>query len=143
VNPQRSITGTAPDGDAANLEYARKQTDLVLQKLSDQLNKNKVDDKLLKDLGWTRDDLKRFVARWQQRKDAAQRDDKAGDTAKRELDDALRSLGLRRGALQQNAVKKDTMRDLKEGYRGPVPPEYQDRLRAYNQGVSRAQRDGE
>ena len=30
------------------------------------------------------------------------------------------------------------MRDLKQGYRGPVPLEYQERLRAYNQGVSRA-----
>jgi hypothetical protein len=143
VNPQRSITGEAPEGDEANLEYARKQTDLVLEKLSDQLARNKVDDRLLKDLGWSRDDLRRFVERWQQRKAAAQREDPSGDASKRELDDALRSLGLRRGKLQQSAAKKDTMRDLKEGYRGPVPLEYQERLRAYNQGVSRAHRDGE
>ena len=31
VNPQMSITGEAPEGDAANLEYARKQTDLVVE----------------------------------------------------------------------------------------------------------------
>lgn len=143
VNPQPTTTGSAPEGDAANLEYARKQTDLVLEKLSDQLNKNKVDDRMLKELGWTRDDLQRFVERWRQRKDAAQRDDAKGEAAKRELDDALRSLGLQREKLQQNAVQKDSMRDLKQGYRGPVPLEYQERLRAYNQGVSRAARDGE
>ncbi|HEX5472496.1 MAG TPA: hypothetical protein VFW73_11445, partial [Lacipirellulaceae bacterium] len=141
VNPQPSITGSAPEGDAANLEYARKQTDLVLQKLSDELKKNKVDNGLLKDLGWSREDLQRFVERWQQRKETAERDDAAGKAAKRELDDALRSLGLRRGQLQQSAVQKDSMRDLKEGYRGPVPLEYRDRLRVYNQGVSRASRD--
>ena len=45
-----------------------------------------------------------------------------------------------RGELQQSAVQKDSMRDLREGYRGPVPAEYQERLRAYNQGVSRAGR---
>ena len=142
-NPQPTITGSAPEGDAANLEYARKQTDLVLDKLSDQLKKNKVDDRMLKELGWSREDLRRFIERWQQRKDAAQRDDPKGEAAKRELDEALRSLGLQREKLQQNAVQKDTMRDLKQGYRGPVPLEYQERLRAYNQGVSRAARESE
>ena len=107
------------------MDYARKQTDLVLDKLSDQLNKNKVDDRMLRGLGWTRDDLRRFVERWQQRKDAAQHDDPPGEAAKRELDDALRSLGLQREKLQQNAVQKDSMRNLKQGYRGPVPLEYQ------------------
>jgi hypothetical protein len=43
--------------------------------------------------------------------------------------------------MQQNRVQDDEMRDLKEGYRGPVPLEYQDRLRAYNQGVSRAREE--
>ena len=35
------------------------------------------------------------------------------------------------------------MRDLREGYRGNVPLEYQERLRAYNQGVSRARAEDE
>lgn len=142
-NPQPSITGEAPKGDDANLEYARKQTDLVLDKLADQMKKKRVDEGLLKDLGWSEADLKKFIERWQQRKAAAEKNDESGETARRELDDALRSLGLRRGELEQNAVQKDTMRDLREGYRGPVPTEYKDRLRAYNQGVSRARQNGE
>ncbi len=142
-NPQPSITGEAPKGDDANLEYARKQTDLVLDKLADQMKKKRVDEGLLKDLGWSEADLKKFIERWQQRKAAAEKNDEAGETARRELDDALRSLGLRRGELEQNAVRKDTLRDLREGYRGPVPTEYKDRLRAYNQGVSRARQSGE
>jgi hypothetical protein len=142
IQPGQS-SGTAPDGDAANLEYARKQTDLVLDKLADQLNRKKVDENLLKDLGWSEADLRKFIERWQARKEAAARNDAAGEAARRELDDALRSLGLRRGPLQQSKVRDDTMRDLREGYRGPVPPEYQERLRAYNQGVSRARERGE
>lgn len=136
--PPRS-TGTAPEGDQANLDYARKQTDLVLEKLSDQLNGKEVDKDLLKKLGWSEDELRKFVDRWRDRKQAAERKDEAGDSAKRELDEALRSLGLRRGPLKQGQVRDDSMRDLREGYRGPVPLEYQERLRAYNQGVSRAQ----
>jgi hypothetical protein len=143
VNPSPSSTGEAPEGDAANLEYARKQTDLVLDKVADQLSRKKVDGELLKELGWSEAELKRFLDRWQQRKAAAEQKDEAGDAAKRELDDALRSLGLHRGELQQNTATKDNMRDLKEGYRGPVPAEYKERLRAYNQGVSRANRENE
>jgi hypothetical protein len=50
---------------------------------------------------------------------------------------------LRRGPLQQAATPDDDVRDLRQGYRGSVPLEYQERLRAYNQGVSRARPDGE
>jgi DNA-directed RNA polymerase specialized sigma subunit len=121
----------------------RKQTDLVLDKLADQLNRKKVDKELLKELGWSEADMKRFVERWQQRKAAADKSDPSGEAAKRELDEALRSLGLRPGTMQQNTAKKDTLRDLREGYHGPVPSAYQERLRAYNQGVSRARQEDE
>ena len=43
-----------------------------MSKLADQLNRKKVDDDLLKELGWSEADLKRFVDRWQQRKAAAE-----------------------------------------------------------------------
>ena len=143
ANMDPSITGEAPAGDAANLEYARKQTDLVLDKLSDQLKSKKPDDKLLKELGWSEAEMRRFVERWQQRRDAANSNDPSAEAAKRELDDALRSLGLQRDKLQQGAVKKDTLRDVQQGYHGAVPAEYQERLKAYNQGVSRARPSGE
>jgi hypothetical protein len=45
--------------------------------------------------------------------------------------------------MKQGQVKDDSLRDLREGYRGTVPLEYQERLRAYNQGVSRARAEGE
>jgi hypothetical protein len=139
--PSRSSQGDAPPGDEANLDYARKQTDLVLDKLADQLNKKDVDDQLLKDLGWTEEDLRRFIERWNQRKEAARRNDPAGESANRELDEALRSLGLRPGALQQSIQKDDRQRDLREGFRGPVPAKYRDQLQKYNRGISRAGRE--
>jgi hypothetical protein len=133
----------APDADAANLDYANKQTDLVLETLSELMKRKQVDKRLLDELGWSEQDLQKFLARWQQLKEAARGDTPAADAAQKELNDALRSLGLHRGSLQQSKVTADGMRDLKEGYRGPVPLEYQERLRAYNQGVSRARQDSE
>jgi hypothetical protein len=142
MQPTKS-TGTAPDADAANLEYARRETDLVLESLAEQMKRQQVDKRLLDELGWTEADLKRFLNRWQQLKAAARDDNPAANDAQRELDDALRSLGLRRGALEQSRVSDDALRNLRQGYRGAVPLEYQERLRAYNQGVSRARQDGE
>jgi hypothetical protein len=138
-----SAEGTVPQGDEANLEYARKQTDLVLEKLADQLNRRDIDEELLEELGWSEEDLRQFVERWQSLKESAERSDPSAGAAQRELDEALRSLGLRRGPHQQGPLKEDTLRDLREGYRGTVPLEYQERLRAYNQGVSRARQDDE
>lgn len=134
-------TGEAPGADAANLDYARKQTDLVLETLAEQMKRQKVDKRLLDKLGWTEADMKRFVERWQQLKAAADANNPDANEAQRELDDALRSLGLHRGALQQSTVTDDQNRNLRQGYRGAVPLEYQERLRAYNQGVSRARQD--
>jgi hypothetical protein len=142
VIPPSKTDGAAPAADDANLEYARNRTDLVLETLAEQMKRRQVDKRLLDELGWTEADMKRFLDRWQQLKAAAQNDTTA-DGAQRELDDALRSLGLRRGALQQSKVSDDTDRDLRQGFRGPVPQEYQDRLKAYNQGISRAREQDE
>jgi hypothetical protein len=128
-----------PGGDQANLEFAKKQTDLVLEKLSDQLAKKQVDPKLLKSLGWTEAELRQFVDRWKGLKAAAAAEgDNPGDaTAK--LDAALRAIGplQRRGPLQiRGAATADELRNLNEGYRARTPLEYADRVRAYMKGAA-------
>ncbi len=135
--------GRGPAGDAANLEYARKQTDLVLDKLADQLKQKKVDEELLKDSVGRRTTCGDLSIAWQERKEAAQRNDPQAN--RRVVSSTMRcgAWACAAGALKQSAVKDDTQRDLREGFRGPVPLEYQERLRAYNQGVSRARQDDE
>ncbi|MCH2113707.1 MAG: hypothetical protein MK171_02170 [Pirellulales bacterium] len=124
-------------GDEANLEYARQQTDLVLERIEDQLDKKQVDHKLLEKLGWSQDELQRFVDRWKSLKSKAAGDNRP-NTAKKELDDSLRRLGLlpksRLGYRSQ--ITKDRLRDLRDTYRGRTPLEYQDRLRAYVKGTA-------
>jgi hypothetical protein len=127
-----------PGGDAANLDYARKQTDFVLERLSDQLAKQKVDPKLLDTLGWTEDELRRFVDRWKGLKAAAEGQGDAATDAQAKLNAALRSLGLRpRSQLNvRGAVAEDQLRDLNDSYRARAPREYAERVRAYMKGAS-------
>jgi hypothetical protein len=123
--------------DKANLDFARKQTDLVLERLDSQLAKKQVDPNLLKSLGWSEDDLRRFVARWKDLKAKADKDpNDAG--ANRELDAALRSLGLRpQGPTRiHGSAKADQIKNLNDSYRGRAPLEYAERVRLYNKDVA-------
>lgn len=126
--------GEVPPGEQPNLDYARKATDMVLEHLKDQ--ESHPDEDLLNKLGWTKEDLQDFVRRWSELKRAATEDPRA----KQDLDDALRSLGLRpataaprRTEMQQDARR--TERNL--GARSNPPPSYRDLFDAYRKGTGR------
>jgi len=109
--------------------------------LDDQLKKKKTDEKLLEKLGWSKDELRRFVDRWKHLKQQAEGAGKDAQSARDQLDDALRSLGLgqnrRTGFHSQTA--KDKLRELQDSYRVQTPLEYQQRVRAYIKGTAKAE----
>jgi hypothetical protein len=123
-----------PGGDDPNLEYARQATDLALEYLKDQLAQEEPDQELLDRLGWSREDMQRFVDRWDELHQRAHEPGAAGDEAQRELDDRLESLGLRpQGTeLAGDRVTDETSRDtVRESRRSDPPPEYAEQQRAY------------
>lgn len=126
-------------GDDPNLEYAKKATDLVLEKLQDQIEKDKVDQEMLDELGWTKDDLKKFVDRWNQMRGEAQRDTPEGAESRRRLDNALKGLGLQpKGtSLETGQVKKTTDRQTRAARRSQPPPEYRDQFQAYSKSLAK------
>jgi hypothetical protein len=132
--PLEEADDSEPGGDDPNQEYARKATDLALERLKDQLAKDKPDPELLKKLAWSPEDLKRFYEQWDRLKKAADEAGPKGDAARQELDDALRSLGLRpRGTSLTGGQKRDDkMRNLQEGRRTSPPPEYQEQYIEFN-----------
>ncbi|MBX3426787.1 MAG: hypothetical protein KF688_13995 [Pirellulales bacterium] len=151
--PPRGGTGSGGDmappeseetvPDEANLDYARQQTELILNRLEDQLAKQQVDQELLKKLGWSQADLRRFVDRWKSLRDRAAGAGPNGQAAQAELDEALRSLGLRRTGPQRfDAAAAEDERRADDAYRARAPREYQDRVRAYIRGAA-AGGDGE
>ena len=137
--PPSPPTGETQPGDDANLDYARKQTDLILDRLDDQLKKQEVDKSLLEKLGWTQDELRRFVDRWKNLKSQDNKID--SPEANQQLNDALRSLGLQRNRRTgyQSKITQDKLRDLRDAYRGRVPLEYQEQVNRYIKGTATAQ----
>jgi hypothetical protein len=124
-------------GDEPNLEYARRVTDLVLEYLRDQ--RDRPDRRLLNDLGWTAEDMRRFLDRWQQLRKSAQED----PAAQNEWEESLRSLGLRpvQDRVRRASGSQDDLRGLREsGLRSAPPLQYQDQLEAFKKGTARQER---
>ena len=122
--------------DEANLDYARKQTELALEHLEDQLAKDKPD--LLEHLGWTRQQAQQFINGWQQLRQAADAKGPRGAESKKQFDDALKSLGLRPGTtvIKHGGTKPDQMRDLRNSGRFAPPPDWAEQFREYTRGVA-------
>jgi hypothetical protein len=128
---------TEPGGDQANLEYAKKQTDLVLERLSDQLAKQEVDQNLLKRLGWTEDELRQFVERWKKLKTEAAAEGPDGGDATERLNAAFKSIQVRPiGARRVEGTAASDDLQINDSFRGRAPQEWYERTRAYMKGVS-------
>jgi hypothetical protein len=124
--------------DEANLEYARQATNLALEHLKDQLRKEQPDQELLDRLGWSREDLEEFVKRWESMRAGAQAPDEQATSAKRELDETLRSLGLRpRATTLKSRGVDDRAQGYQESHRTTPPAEYSESFKAYTQGTAR------
>ena len=143
--PGNSTSGgsaeTGPLGaDEANLEYANKQTDLALDHLKHEMAKENSD--LLKRMGWSKKDAEQFLQQWEQMKQrAAEPEDRSRD-ARKELKDALESLGLRRrGAeLKGGKTSRDSQRQMHESIRIEPPPEWADQVQEYRKGLNQSEK---
>lgn len=136
--PPPPSSGPEPGGDAANLEYTKKVTDLTLDRMKKGLEDGSVDPELIKRFG-SREALEQFVRRWDEMRRAAAQPGPQGDAARREYDDHLKSLGLRPQAVSQGSDRSldDEGRNLRGGRRSAPPSKYADRYRAYNTGIGR------
>ncbi|MGE0606764.1 MAG: hypothetical protein AB7O62_06525 [Pirellulales bacterium] len=143
--PPGAPTPAADQADEANLEFARKKTDLALEYLKDQLDQDQPDQELLDKLGWSREDMQRFVSRWEEMKSRAGQRGAEGDAARKRLEDELRGLGLRpRGTkLDGDSREKEAERTrLRDSRRSEPPPEYAEQYKAYTQGKAKGRKAG-
>ncbi len=126
--------------DEASLDYSRRQTELALEHLRDQLAKEKPE--LLEKLGWTKDDARRFLERWEQMRASAGEKGANSEVARKRFEDALRSLGLRpRGAeLKHGGVTTDKPQQQRDASRFVPPPDWAEQFREYTKGVAGEQR---
>lgn len=108
----------------ADLDYTRKATDMVLDYLDEQRD---VDQDLLDELQWSKDDLQRFRDRWKNVQEI--QNNQPTESLDPEVQDALRSLGLRKdkSAAGPRTDAADNLRSIRDsGNRRPAPAAFRD-----------------
>ena len=127
--------------DDANLQDAAQAADLALKRLSKDLEEGNIDEDLLKELGWTEDQLKNFSHRMNQQLKALEQETDAEDKARalqrRRVEELLRSLdlksksGARIGDERRDRQQRDT------SFRKSEPPaKYRDWMKSYQKSLS-------
>ena len=115
-----------------NLANARNAANLALEYLRQAVESG--DTAVLDRLGWTADDARAFLDRWQKMRRLAE---SADPIARGEFERAMRSLGLRPdGVKSSRDVPSDARGGQAEGRRSRPPADYQEQFKAYTQGTS-------
>jgi hypothetical protein len=117
---------------AQELENARNAADLAIEHLRNTVESGRTD--VLDELGWTRDQARAFLERWE----AMRRQADSPDVQKRgDFERVLRSLGLRPAGVQSSRdVPADAKGGQAEGRRSRPPSDYRERFKAFLQGTS-------
>ena len=139
--PEATETLTADEqADAARLDYARKATDLVLNRIKDQIERGEIDQQTLDELGWTKEDLARFADRLQQRKEAAAADDNSPEAVARRMqfEEELKQLRVGGDVRKRSNSEGPARRTTVGNKQAPVPPELRDQYDAYTRGLSKS-----
>jgi len=130
----------SPQEDEANLEFARKASNLVLQRLKGQLERGEVDQELLDELGWKdKQDVEKLVKYLEKGLNARDDDSSPEAIARRlQFEETLKSLRLgnetgRRegGEGRTRAIRQMNTRNV------PVPPEYRKLYESYTRSLSK------
>lgn len=134
---QESSTARNTENEA-NLDYTKRQTNLALRYLEEELSKKEPDPELLNRLGWTKDELKDFVENWKKMAENAA-EAKPGSKEDKEWKDHLRSLGtIRPGRSTKQESRSFIDPTMATGSRRAAPPvQWRSRVEAYNEGISK------
>jgi hypothetical protein len=117
---------------AQELDHAKNAADLAIEHLRRSLQSGRTD--VLDELGWTRDQARAFLERWESMRALAD----SPDPRKRgEFERTLQSLGLRPTGVQSSRdVPADVKGGQAEGRRSRPPSDYRERFKAFLQGTS-------
>jgi hypothetical protein len=123
----------------ANLDYARKATDLILKRLEGQLSRGKVDENVLKELGWTKDEVRRFVERMRRQAQKEQGGNTPADEARRlQFEETLRSLDLKQSPKSRSSSGLQKVGGIEmESRRSAPPAEYRELYDAFTKSLSK------
>lgn len=105
---------------------------MILQRLQKQLERGDVDPELLKELGWTEAEMRRFVERLSQQLSSPPQPTPEDEVRRLQFEEMLKSLDLRRSGAKRTAsdVPKRSVEQL-DSRRSQAPAEYRKAWETY------------
>ena len=111
----------------------------MLKKLRKDLDRGEVDQSMLDELGWKKDDLERFVTRLErQLQDPGDDNSPESIASRRQFEETLKSLGLSTKTKKRKAVggKPTRVNELSDRKSAP-PPEFQELFEEYTKDLAK------
>jgi len=112
---------------------------LVLKRIKDELKRKEVNQELLNELGWSKEEMKQFSDRLQKQLQIPDTNQQSPESLarKRQFEEMLKSLKPAPGATQRNrtSTRKQTNESLGPR-RLPVPEEYREAYEAFTRGLA-------
>lgn len=134
-----------PEAEDANLEYGKEAANLVLKRIKDELKRKEVNQELLKELGWTKEEMKQFSERLQKQLQTPDTDQQSPESIarKRQFEEMLKTLKPASRAARRNrtSTRKQT-NDSLGPRRLPVPEEYREAYEAFTRGLAEQKSSG-
>jgi hypothetical protein len=124
--------------DPADLAFSKKQVDLALNHLKDELAKKKPE--LLDRLGWTKEEAQKFADNLNKLKESAQKSGNEGEAGKKAYNEFLKNLDLHPHSTQIGGgkTKPDELRNVHDSGQMEAPSEYANEYHAYSRGTAQA-----
>ncbi len=128
----------APPAEAADPDFQRKAAELVLQKLKDELERGEASPELLEELGWTREQLQRFVDRMSQELNREKGESPESEARRIQFEEMLRNLNVKPKATKRTA-DEEPRREIEqtESRRTPIPAEYRKAWERYTERLNK------
>ena len=138
---------STPEDEQANLEAARKATNLVLQRLKSQLERGEIDQEMMDELGWKdKKDVEKFVKFLEKGMGQQQGDDNSPEAEARRMqfEETLRSMNLGNETQRRaGSVGKERAIEQIGAKNAPVPREYEKVWQSYTRSLSKQNDKGE
>lgn len=123
------------------VENAARAAGLALRRLQQQLDRGEVDQKLLDELGWTREELEAFVKRMQAQlaeRELNQQQQNEKNLSQKSFEEMLRSLGINEsGTSRDGGSARDRQRQDTTIRQSTPPARYRNSFEAYQRSLSR------
>lgn len=143
--PKDSDGGSGPQSEKPDSaepvkeEFTREAANLVLRRIRDELKRGEVDSDLLKELGWTEKDMRKFADRLKQQVDTPA-DDKSPQAVarRRQFEELLKSVNVpSRGARRDGRAQRTRKTEAINASDLPVPLQFREAVKLYRRNLTR------